>query len=199
MRMEAIEAYRIYLAIKNHFTLDTYDYFKYNKKTKVTLDSFLKRKDKIFFTKLGNRKDKYLEDFLVANFLYQTNIWVGELLSDECEERYKDWKRKQESLSYHFKNEIVFLQDFSVKEFNTLFESVNGDHPKIIKMFLRKEISIETLAILDDILKFIHKSDKTVHDPIYKEVSKLCKKYQPFLNYDKAKARQVLKQQVSLK
>ncbi|NDG31210.1 hypothetical protein EB118_14210, partial [bacterium] len=66
--MEAIEAYRIYLALKHHFTLDNYDYFKYNKKTKVTLDSFLKRKDRIFFAKLGNRKDKYLEDFLVANF-----------------------------------------------------------------------------------------------------------------------------------
>ncbi|NBV27446.1 hypothetical protein EBS02_00250 [bacterium] len=194
--MEAIDAYRTYLAIKNHFTLDTYDYFKYNKKTKVTLDSFLKRKDKIFFAKLGNRKDKYLEDFLVANFLYQTNIWVGELLSDECEERYKNWKRKQESISYHFKSEMEFVSELDTDEFNKLFQTINGNHPRIIQKYLHKEISIETLCILDSILKFISKSDKLLSDPIYTDISKLCKKYQPFLKVDIAKQRQTLKQLV---
>ena len=194
--MEAIDAYRTYLAIKNHFTLDTYDYFKYNKKTKVTLDSFLKRKDKIFFAKLGNRKDKYLEDFLVANFLYQTNIWVGELLSDECEERYKNWKRKQESISYHFKSEMEFVSELDTDEFNKLFQTINGNHPRIIQKYLHKEISIETLCILDSILKFTHKSDKLLSDPIYTDISKLCKKYQPFLKVDIVKQRQTLKQLV---
>lgn len=194
MKMEAIDAYKIYVAIKNHFTLDTYDYFKYNKKTNVTFDSFLKRKDKIFFAKLGKRKDSYLEHFLVANFLHNTNYWIGELLSDECEERYKEWKRKQESLTYHFTNDMSFISDLTVDEFNKLFTTIDGNHPQIIKMYLRKEISIETLTILNDILKFIFKSDKVLTDPIYQEVSKLCKKYQPFLNYDKAKAKLVLKQ-----
>ena len=196
MRMEAIEAYRTYLAIKNHFTLDTYDYFRYNKKSRVSLDTFLKRKDKIFFAKLGNRKDAYLESFLVANFLYQTNMWVGELLSDECEERYKDWKRRQESLSYHFKNEMEFVSDLSAEEFNELFHSVNGNHPEIIQKYVRKEISLETLCILDHILKFIHKTDKFISDPIYIDISKLCKKYQPFLKVDIPKLKLVLKQLV---
>ena len=196
MRMEAIDAYRTYLAIKNHFTLDTYDYFKYNKKSKVSLDTFLKRKDKIFFAKLGNRKDAYLESFLVANFLYQTNMWVGELLSDECEERYKNWKRRQESLSYHFKTEMEFVSDLSSKEFNELFTPLNGNHPIIIQKYMRKEISLETLCILDNILKFINKSDKIISDPIYIDISKLCKKYQPFLKVDIPKLKLLLKQLV---
>lgn len=194
--MEAIDAYKTYIALKHHFTLDTYDYFKYNKKTKVTLDSFLKRKDRIFFAKLGNRKDTYLESFLVANFLYQTNMWVGELLSDECEERYKDWKRRQESLSYHFKTEMEFISDLSPDEFNKLFRPVNGNHPEIIQKYMRKEISLETLCILDNILKFIHKSDKIISDPIYTDISKLCKKYQPFLKVDIPKLKLALKQLV---
>lgn len=196
MRMEAIDAYRTYLAIKNHFTLDSYDYFRYNKKSRVSLDTFLKRKDKIFFAKLGNRKDTYLESFLVANFLHQTNMWVGELLSDECEERYKNWKRRQESLSYHFKNEMEFVSDLSAEEFNELFHSVNGNHPEIIQKYVRKEISLETLCILDHILKFIHKTDKFISDPIYIDISKLCKKYQPFLKVDILKLKLVLKQLV---
>ncbi|NDG30638.1 hypothetical protein EB118_11275 [bacterium] len=194
--MEAIEAYKIYIAIKNHFVLDNYDYFKYNKKINVSFDSFLKRKDKIFFAKLGKRKDKYLEDFLVANFLYQTNIWVGELLSDECEERYKNWKRKQESISYHFKSEMEFVSELDTDEFNKLFQTINGNHPRIIQKYLHKEISIETLCILDSILKFTHKSDKLLSDPIYTDISKLCKKYQPFLKVDIVKQRQTLKQLV---
>ena len=196
MRMEAIDAYKTYIALKHHFTLDTYDYFRYNKKTKVTLDSFLKRKDRIFFAKLGNRKDTYLENFLVANFLYQTNMWVGELLSDECEDRYKDWKRRQEALSYHFKTEMEFVSDLSSEEFNALFHPIDGNHPEIIQKYMRKEISLETLCILDQILKFIHKTDKFISDPIYIDISKLCKKYQPFLKVDIPKLKSVLRQLV---
>jgi hypothetical protein len=192
--MEAIDAYKIYVALKNHFTLDTYDYFKYNKKTNVSYDSFLKRKDKIFFAKLGNRKKDYLENFLVANFIYQTNMWIGELLSDECEDRYREWKKRQESLTYHFSNQINFVGEMNKHEFNELFHSIDGNHPKIIRMYFRREISLETLVILDSILKFMIKSDKSINDPIYREVSKLCKKYQPFLRFDEMKMKSALKQ-----
>jgi hypothetical protein len=196
MKMDAFNAYKIYTALKNHFVLDNYDYFKYNKKIKVSYDTFLNRRDKIFFAKLGNQKDTYLEDFLVSNFLYDTKIWIGELLSDQAEERYKNWKKKQESLTYYFKNEIEFLTDYKSNEFNQYFESINGNHPQIIKMYMRKEISIETLTILDLILKFMHKTDKFIYDPIYKEVSKLCKKYQPFLKCDLHKMKKTLKEVV---
>jgi hypothetical protein len=196
MKMDAFNAYKIYTALKNHFVLDNYDYFKYNKKIKVSYDTFLNRRDKIFFAKLGNQKDTYLEDFLVSNFLYDTKTWIGELLSDQAEERYKNWKKKQESLTYYFKNEIEFLADYKSNEFNQYFESINGNHPQIIKMYMRKEISIETLTILDLILKFMHKTDKFIHDPIYKEVSKLCKKYQPFLKCDLHKMKKTLKEVV---
>jgi hypothetical protein len=194
--MDAFDAYKIYTTLKNHFLLDNYDYFKYNKKIKVSHDAFLNRKDKIFFAKLGNQKDAYLENFLISNFLFDTKIWVGELLSDQAEERYKNWKKKQESLTYHFKNEIEFLADYKMNEFNQCFESINGDHPRIIKLYLRKEISIETLVILNLILKFMQKTDTFIHDPIYKEVSKLCKKYQPFLKFDLLKMKRVLKEVV---
>jgi hypothetical protein len=193
MKMDAIEAYKIYLGVKNHFTQDSYDWFKYNKKVNVTYDSFLKRKDKIFFAKLGNRKDAYLEEFLVSNFLHDTKIWVGELLSEECEERYKEWKRKQESLTYVFKNEMDFISGWSANELNEFFSAKGGDHPPIIKKYLRGEISLETLAILNSLLQFVKRYDTMIHDPIYKEVSKLCKKYQPFLNYDTTKMKKSLR------
>ena len=194
MKMDAIDAYKVYLGVKNHFTLDSYDWFKYNKKVNVTYDSFLKRKDKIFFAKLGNRKDAYLEEFLVSNFMHDTKMWVGELLSEECEERYKEWKRRQESLTYVFKNEMDFISGWTATELNEFFNAKGGDHPPIIKKYLRKEISLETLAILNSLLQFVKRYDIMIHDPIYKEVSKLCKKYQPFLNYDTIRMKKSLRE-----
>lgn len=196
MKMDAIDAYKYYMGIKKHFSTDDYDWFKYNKKVNVTYDSFMKRRDKLFFARLGNRKDDYLEEFLVANFLFDTKIWVGELLSEECEERYKDWKKRQESLTYLFKNEIDFLSGLTSEELNEFFEAKRGDHPRIIKKYLRHEISLETLSILNSILHFTKRYDTMVHDPIYREVSKLCKKYQPFLRYDTVKMKSALREVV---
>lgn len=195
--MDAIDAYKVYLGIKNHFTQDSYDWFKYNKKVNVTYDSFMRRKDKIFFAKLGNRKDSYLEDFLVSNFLHDTKMWVGELLSEECEDRYKEWKRKQESLTYIFRNEMDFVSGWTPEQLNDFFDAKGGDHPPIIKKYLRGDISLETLAILNSLLHFVKRYDIIIHDPIYKEVSKICKKYQPFLSYDTAKMKKVLREIVT--
>ena len=195
--MDAIDAYKVYLGIKNHFTQDSYDWFKYNKKVNVTYDSFMKRKDKIFFAKLGNRKDAYLEDFLVSNFLHDTKMWVGELLSEECEDRYKEWKRKQESLTYIFKNEMDFVSGWTPEQLNEFFDAKGGDHPPIIKKYLRGDISLETLAILNSVLHFVKRYDIMIHDPIYKEVSKICKKYQPFLSYDTVKMKKALREIVT--
>lgn len=193
--MEAIDAYKTYVALKNHFTSPTYDYFKYNKKTNVTFDSFQKRKDKIFFAKLGRRKDTYLEEFLVSNFIHDPKVWIGELLSDSAEDTYKEWKRKQESMSYVFRTEIEFLSEYDTKEKLNQFFDVpkDGTHPKIFLMLMRKEISTETYLILDSILNFSKKYDRIYTDPLYKEVSTRCKKYQPFLNLDIQKQKKSLK------
>jgi len=193
--MEAIDAYKTYVALKNHFTSSTYDYFKYNKKTNVSFDSFQKRRDKIFFAKLGNRKDTYLEEFLVSNFIDDPRVWIGELLSEEAENKYKEWKKKQESLSYVFRNEIEFLSEYDTKEKLNAFFAVpeDGTHPKIFLMLMRKEISMETYLILDSILHFSKKYDRMYNDLIYKEVSNQCKKYLPFLNLDIQKQKKTLR------
>ena len=50
--MTGFDCYRTYLAFKNHFTKDNFDYFKYGGKTNATTTSFNKRKDKYFFEKM---------------------------------------------------------------------------------------------------------------------------------------------------
>jgi hypothetical protein len=42
-------------------------------------------------------------------------------------------------------------------------------------------------------MEFTKRYDKEIIDPVYKEVSQLCKKYQPFLEYDRSKMKRILK------
>jgi len=195
--MDGMNAYSVYLAIKNHFTIDEYDYFKYNKKIRVSENSFLKRKDKYHFVRLGKSKGSYLENFLVANFIVDPKIWVGELLTDRGERTYKEWLKRRESMTYIFENEVSFLDGKSPLEMNKLFEVESGGHPEIIRKYLQKDISIESLIILDDILTFIDDYDNILYDPLYGEVSRLCKKYKPFISFDKNKCISTLKNMVS--
>src|SRR6056300_578565 len=86
---EGLNAYKTYLAIRNHFNTD-YDYFKYNGKLKVSNDSFLKRRDKFFFAKLErNYRNNELVYFFVANFLDNDSSWSGSLVGSESEKKYK--------------------------------------------------------------------------------------------------------------
>jgi len=100
---EGIEAYKTYLAIKNHFKT-SYDYFKYNGRVKVTNESFLKRRDKYFFAKLERRyKKNELVYFFVANFMKDEGMWSGSLVGNESESVYKEWLKYAESLKYNFR------------------------------------------------------------------------------------------------
>ena len=51
--MSPFEAYKLYTAIKNHFTTESYDYFKYNGKVRASEHTFETRKDKYMFYKLS--------------------------------------------------------------------------------------------------------------------------------------------------
>ena len=64
MTMEAYDAYKIYIALKSHFNGD-YDFVKYNGKTNVKVDSFLKRGDRPFFGRVAR---KYLTTENVKRF-----------------------------------------------------------------------------------------------------------------------------------
>jgi hypothetical protein len=76
--MNEFECYSTYTALKLHFTSD-YDYFKYNGKCNVTLESFNKRRERFFFKKLSREyPDPELRDFLVSNFLNDINMWIGD-------------------------------------------------------------------------------------------------------------------------
>ena len=194
--MAPFDCYKTYLALKNHFTKNSYDYHKYNKKTRASLQSFYKRRDRFWFEKLSRQKDeKEVEDFFVANFVSCNDpetLWIGEIIK-EGEDRYTQWQKKVQSLSYVFKEESESL--FEENKFEDVFNCSKG-HPPLLKKFLIGKISIETLVIYNKIFLFGNKFDKKLKDPVWETVSRRIKKYEPFLHIDVLRYRKILKQLV---
>ena len=182
MKVTPFETYRTYLSMKSHFTNPKYDFIKYGGKSRATLTSFNKRKDKYWFEKTSRKySDQEVIDFLLSNFVNATNpqnLWIGEIINSG-ERTYADWKMRQQSLTYMFTEQSSTL--LSENDLEKVFNCSKG-HPIILKKYLGGEISLETLSILEKVFSFKGKFDKKLTDPVWETVSMKLKKYLPFLN-----------------
>ena len=192
---EGFDAYKVYLAVRNHFTT-TYDYFKYSGKVNVKEESFLKRRDKFFFSKLERKYNKQqLRDLFVSNFADGEDFWIGNVLTLKSEKVYIEWKKRQDSLSYILENDFKFLKDYYDErniDFNSLFVMEDG-HPILLKCILRNDIYVETMIIIDRVLNYSRKWSKVVDDPVWTEFKKRMDKYSPFVVFNDKKGKEILR------
>lgn len=184
--MNPTQCYLIYNAVHLHFTSDSYDCFKYNFKTRANEKSFYKRKDKYFFSKIGDKYSKNILDFFCAQYSDgDTNKWVG----DMSEETYFEWKKRNESLSYYFEQDIKHLKSLT-DSFDDLFV-VGETYPPIIEEYLNKNINPETVCVLHSLTGFIDRIN--ILDPLlYPRVKSFIIKYTPFIKYDKSKIQKII-------
>ena len=197
MKVTPFETYQSYLSMKSHFTNRKYDFFRYGGKSSATVTSFNKRKDKYWFEKTSRKySDEQIVDFLLANFVTTDNpknLWIGEIINSG-ERTYADWARRQQSVSYIFKEESTKL--FDNHKLVELFECGRG-HPIILKKFLGGDITLETFVIFDIIFSFSDKFDEKLLDPVWETVSLKIRKYKPFLNINVFNFKKILREIVN--
>ena len=193
MKVTPFETYQHYLSLKNHFTNPKYDFFKYGAKTRASLTSFNKRKDKYWFEKTSRKySDEEVVDFLVSNFSAADNpqnLWIGEIINSG-ERTYAEWMKRKQSSTYLFKEQSNEL--LSQNELESLFDCSQG-HPKILKEYLSGRLSLENLVIYDRIFGFSKSFDKKLNDPVWETVSLKLKKYGPFINIDVFNYKKILR------
>ena len=189
--MEAVDVYLMYCALKAHFGKSDYDFVKYGGKSSATKKSFWKRNDRYFFVRISRKyKDEnVIKDYLISNFIRNVKGWLG----DFNDENYIEWKKKMQSITHKFEEELTpLLEDFVKGKYLIALESKN--HPKLLKEYLGKRVSIETMIILDDLVKFSGNWNKELSDDvIWPEIKKMMNNYKKFLTYDKNKCNIVLK------
>ena len=197
--MNGFEVYKIYLAVKLHFTSKgrSYDFHKHLGRTTARLETFTKRRDRYFFHKLSKSyNNNTIVDYFVSNFVTNTNLWVGDIIGKTGDDNYKQWSKKIEALHYYYEQDIdfIFEQDY---KFDDLFKSVNGQHPPILKMFLSKRINFETVLILDEILSFTKQLNKNINEKVlWPKLYDRMIRYKPFLTYNTTKLKMVLKKKL---
>jgi len=186
--MSAFECYKEYLALKNHFSKPNYDYFKYNGKLKANAKSFESRNDKLFFMKLAKHSDP--RNLILSNLLVNDKLWIKDLAYNESAQKiYTEWNKRQQSLMYMFKQELSKLDE----DFDSNFKCKDNTHPHLLKLYLRNDISLETLVILIDLVKCArYWSMQYEYDPVVVEVMTKIMKYRPFLKYDREKAKNIV-------
>ena len=185
--VDPYEVYIKYLALKSHFSDLNYDYFKYNGKVKAWRSTFDTRKDKYFFYKLSKKKDPV--EFLIANFVDNDDFYIGDIREDRANQVYMDFKKRQQALSYTFKSDLSKLKE----DFNSNIIVPENEHPYLLRLYMRKDICIETLTLIDRCVKMFSYWDKELDgDIMWPSIKLKAQKYSPFLNVDINKYREII-------
>ena len=185
--VDPYEVYIKYLALKSHFSDLNYDYFKYNGKVKAWRSTFDTRKDKYFFYKLSKKKDPI--EYLVANFIGSNDFYIGNIRADESDQIYMDYKKRKESLSYVFKSDLSKMKE----NFNDNIVVPDNEHPYLLRLYMRGDISLETLTLINKCVNIFDYWDKELKDDImWPDIKLKAIKYDPFMSVDINKYREII-------
>jgi hypothetical protein len=197
--MNSYESYTLYLAIKLHFTSDSYDFYRHNAKVNSSFNTFLKRNDRFFFHKLTTKYTKEeMLDYFIFNFFHNSKTWIGNLVRADGETTYNKWRKYNQSFTYNFRGDCVLLSNV-INDNSILFDHVfrvhNGQHPRLLRLLLSEKISVQTIIILDNALSFIKRWDKEIaENVIWPEKSFKIKKLSPFIKFNLTKCKFIMKE-----
>jgi hypothetical protein len=169
-------------------------------RVKASRDSFMKRRDLYAISKMAKTfSDEEIINFLVSNFV-SGNRWGG-VFDADAKQTYTAWKRKIESLSYMFRMDLrIILDNLEIDTFNpeVVFAVQKSEHPYIIKGYMSRQINLETLVVLNKLYKFTDKFDREIEETlVWPDISRLIRKYSPFLKIDKEKYHGIIRERLS--
>lgn len=180
------DAWSIYMAINLHFKENSkYDAFKFNfKGPRCKREKFMGDRNKYTYEKLAKKypKKQALIDYYLGNVV-SGNTWIQNM----NDETYNVWAGKIQSMQYRFKNEMACFLDECEKKGYTFDSAIippdPNDMPLIYTLAQQNKISIESLAILHNLLGYANDINKNLNDPlgVLSSMSNLVIKYEPFL------------------
>lgn len=183
--LTGFKVYRTYLALKSHFTTESYDFIKYKGKTRASLKTYENRRDKYLFEKLSTQYDKKsIIDFFIANFTHGNRTFGLYDIKEESFKVYLNWKGRIESLGYLFSNDVKYILKNCGSIENSFIIHPMNDYPPVIKYCFSKSISLETVLILDEIYEFMDKLYIT-EDVFYPNFKMLVSKYKRLVKINK--------------
>jgi len=196
--MHGVQVYRMYLAMKQHFTKPNFDFFQYNGQVNAKEETYQQRNDFWFFETIARRHTKEeIQEILLASFIISkdsSKVWIGDIKATG-KDRWMVWKKLQESFTYTVEQDLNSISehlDATGHTFNDLFKAMGG-HPTLLKLFVKRQLNLETLIVIDIVLGYTKMWDRELRDPLWESLSLKIKKYKPFLSIDRNKYQKVLR------
>ena len=197
-----IECYKIFHSIKAHFTTD-YDYFKYSGGFRLpSPQKFEASRDHYSYVRLAKKYNaENYHDLVLSNILKKPDFYSREMLSDESRETLLEYQKRIQALPYNFREDIRRLLEVCEKEnitMDDLLKVSDGGHPPLLNQYKWKVISLETLVILNDLLRFFGHWNRNIKDNIiWPKIHHKCVKYLPFIHYNKTEFMTILKKELN--
>ena len=168
--MDGFLAYKFYLAIKLHFTSDSYDVFKSKGRVRATYESYLKRNDKGLFDALCYKfpQEKEYIQYIASNFMYGHPNVIYDSYDDGLVLYMRYIKRKQ-SITRVFADDLTKLTSYDC-----------GD---IFEAYLKNVITLESMVILDSIENVCD----NVQNVLVEDQIRLIRKSRGFVKFDNSK------------
>ena len=193
------DVYRTYLAMKQHFSNPKFDFFQYDGKVNVKESTYQARNDFYFFETIARKYTPIeIRELLLSTFLYSSNpakVWVGDVKRNG-KDNWNKWQKINQALSYNVSNDLSTISNYAESKelkFNELFDCGRG-HPPLLRLFLKGQLHLETLIILDMVLGFVLRWDKQLDDPVWNPLSLKIKKSKPFMSIPVSDYRQLMKE-----
>ena len=176
--IDPFELYKLYLALKLHFTKKDYDITKTKGAVRVKKETFLKRRDLISIRKLArDYKRSEMIDFLVANFV-SGEKWGG-LFDVEAGKRYQEWLHRKTKREYIFEQDVdKILLEMEKNDISNPFFAKDTQHPLTFRLYFANIVTIESLVILDKTFNYV---DSNSADIFMDDLCLIIKKYRPFI------------------
>ena len=125
----------------------------------------------------------------MSNFIASENFYIGNIRADESDQIYMDYKKRKESLSYVFKSDLSKMKE----NFNDNIIVPDNEHPYLLRLYMRKDICIETLTLINKCVNIFDYWDKELEgDIMWPDIKLLSTKYSPFLNVNINNYREII-------
>ena len=197
--MHGFQVYKMYLAMKLHFTQPKYDFFECNGQGRAKEKTYQERNDFWFFETMAKKlSNDEVQEYLLASFIMSpepSKVWIGDI-KRLGKNRWLAHQKQRQSMSYLVEQDfgaVVHHMEAKGYSFNDLFATL-GTHPPLLKLHVQGIVSIDTLVIMDICLGFSKQWDEVLSDPLWEQISLKIKKYKPFLSINTNKYTEMMKE-----
>ena len=142
--------------------------------------------------------DNEVQDFLLASFVQSddpTKVWIGDI-KRTGKDRWLAYQKQRQSMSYLVEQDLSSMAEYMAAQrysLNDLFAPL-GSHPPLLRLYVKGNVSLETMVVMDICLGYSKIWDKKMSDPLWESMSMKMRKYKPFLSINTNKYKKMMQE-----